>query len=153
MANEVEVPENHTNCDHNILKWETNCNAPQCNTANLYRPIYVLHKDNYDGFCTYLLGISWIDLLKDCDTIESWEIFKSKMQEGMDKFISNQSACYVTEKPLWMSYRTQNIRNIFIGKKIRKSKLHADYIVYKKYQKRAIADIRKAKKKKKYLRI
>ena len=38
------------------------------------------------------------------------------------------------------------IRNISIGKKFQASKLHADYVTYKKYQNRAVAEIRKAKK-------
>ena len=46
----------------------------------------MFHKGSYDGFSLFLSGIPWTDLLKDCDAIESWEIFKSKMQEGMDKF-------------------------------------------------------------------
>ena len=64
----------------------------------------MLHKDNYDGFSLFLSGIPWTDLLKDCDAIQLWDIFKSKMQEGMDKFIPKfipkQAAGYVTNKPL-----------------------------------------------------
>ena len=52
----------------------------------------------------WYIAMTWTGLLKDCDAIESWEIFKSKMQEGMDKFIPKfnrkQSAGYVTNKPL-----------------------------------------------------
>ena len=36
---------------------------------------YVSNKGNYDRFRSFLSGIPWTDLLKDCDVIESWEIF------------------------------------------------------------------------------
>ena len=39
------------------------------------------------------------------------DIFKSKMQEGMDKFIPKQSADYVTNKPLWMTHRAFKAKN------------------------------------------
>ena len=101
MVEEVQVRENLANCDHNILTWEVNCNASLC--VNINRPRYALHKGNYDGFNLFLSSISWTDLIKDCDAIEFWEIFKSKMQEGMDKFIPKQWAGYVTNKPLWIT--------------------------------------------------
>ena len=70
---------------------------------------------SYDGLCLFLSGIPWTDLLKDCDAIESWEIFKSKMQECMDKFIPKinpkQWAGYVTNKPLWMTHRSFKAKN------------------------------------------
>ena len=55
----------------------------------------------------------------DCDAIESWEkVFKSKIQEGMDKFIPKQSTGYVTKKPLLMSYIALKVKNkkYFYGK-------------------------------------
>ena len=73
------------------------------------------------------------------------------MQEGMDKFIPKfnpkQSTGYVTNKPLWMTYRAFKAKNkkYFYRKKFQESKLHADYVTYKKYQNRAVAEIRKAK--------
>ena len=71
----------------------------------------MFHKGIYDRFSLFLSGIPWTDLLKDCDVIESWEIFKSKMQEDMDKFIPKQSAGYVTNKPLWMTRRAFKAKN------------------------------------------
>ena len=71
----------------------------------------MLHKGNYDGFNLFLSGIPWTDLQKDCDAIESRDIFKSKMQEGMDKFIPKQSTGYVTNKQLWMTYRALKAKN------------------------------------------
>ena len=129
-----------------MLTWEVNCNASLCVNAN--RPRYVLHKGNYDGFSLFLSGIPWTDLLKDCDAIESWEIFKSKMQEDMDKFIPKQSADYVTNKPLWMrhtAFKAKNKKYLYL-KKFQERKLHADYVTYNKYQHRAVAEIRKAKR-------
>ena len=116
------------------------------------RPRYVFHKGSYDRFSLILSGIPWTDLLKDCGAIESWEIFKSKMHEGMDKFIPKinpkQSAGYVTNKPLWITHRAFKAKNkkYFYWKKLQESKLHADYVTYKKYKNRAVAEIRKAKK-------
>ena len=49
----------------------------------------MLHKGNYVRFHSFLSGIPWIDLLNDCDAIESWQVFKSKVQEGMDNLYSN----------------------------------------------------------------
>ena len=69
------------------------------------------------------------------------------MQEGMDKFISKQSAGCVTNKPLWKTYRAfkaKNKKNFYW--KIQESKVHADYVTYKKYQNKAVAEIREAKK-------
>ena len=109
MVKEIQVRENLANCDRNILIWEVNCKASICIVAN--RPRNVLHKGNYDRFGSLLSGIHWTDLLKDFDVIESWEIFKSKMQEGMNKFIPKQSAGYATNKPLWMSYRAFKANN------------------------------------------
>ena len=108
----------------------------------------MLHKGNYDGFCSFLSGISWTDLLNDCDAIESWKMFKLKMPEGMDKLIPKQSAGYVINKPLWMTHRAFKAKNkkYLYWKIIQESKIHADYVTYKKYQNRAVAEIRKAKK-------
>ena len=150
MVKEVQIRENLANCDHNILTWEVNCNASRC--VNVNRPRYVFHKGSYDGFSLFLSGIPWTDLLKDCDAIKSWEIFKSKMQEGMDKFIPKinpkQSEGYVTNKPLSMTHRAFKEKNkkYFYWKQFQESKLHAHYVTYKKYQNRAVAEIRKAKK-------
>ena len=107
----------------------------------------MLHKGNYDRFGSFLSGIPWNYLLKDCDAIELWEIFKPKMQEGIEKFIPKQSAGYVTNKPLWMSYRAFNAKNkkYFYWNKFQESKLHAYYVTYNKYQNRAVTEIRKAK--------
>ena len=44
-----------------------------------------------------------------------------------------------------MTHRALKIRNISIGKKFPESKLHVDYITYKKHQNRAVAEIHKAK--------
>ena len=75
----------------------------------------MFHKGSYDGFSLFLSGIPWTDLLKDCDAMESWEIVKSKMLEGMYKFIPKinpkQSAGYVTNKPLWMTHRAFKAKN------------------------------------------
>ena len=74
------------------------------------------------------------------------------MQEGMDKFICifipKQSAGYVNNKPLWMTHRAFKAKNnkYFYWKKFQESKLHADYITYKKYHNRDVTEIRKAKK-------
>ena len=97
--------------------------------VNVNRPRYVFHKGSYDEFSLFLSGIPWTDLLKDCDAIESWEIFKSKMQEGMDKVIPKfnpkQSTGYITNKPLWMKHRAFKAKNkkYFYWKKIQESKL------------------------------
>ena len=70
------------------------------------------------------------------------------MQEGMDKFIPKinpkQSAGYVTNKPLSMTHRAFKAKNkkYFYWKKFQETKLHADYVTYKKYQNRAVAKIR-----------
>ena len=146
MVEEIQVRENLANCDHNILTMEVNCKAFICIAANRSR--YVLHRGNNDSFRSFLSGIPWTDLLKDCDAIESWDIFKSKMQESMNKFIIKQSAGYVTNKPLRMSYRAFNTKNkkYSYWKKIQESKLHADYVTYKKYQNIAVTETRKAKK-------
>ena len=82
----------------------------------------MLHKGNYEGFSLFLSGIPWTDLLKDCDAIQSGEIFKSKMQEGMDKFITKQSAGYVINKPLCMTHRAFKAKNkkYFYWKNIKK---------------------------------
>ena len=71
-------------------------------------------------------------MLKDWDTIESWEIFKSKMQEGMNKFISKQLAGYVTNKPLWMSYRALKDKNkkYFFWKNVYKSSIKVTISIY-----------------------
>ena len=100
--------------------------------VNVNRPRNVLHKGNYDGFSLFLSGIPWTDLLKDCDANKSWEIFKSKMQEGMDKFIPKQSVGYGTNKPLWMTHRAFKAKNkkYFYWKKFQENKLHADYVTY-----------------------
>ena len=79
----------------------------------------MLHKGNYDGFSLFLSVIPWIDLLKDCDAIELWEIFKPKMQEGMDKFIPKQSAGYITNKPL-RTFKAKN-KKYFYWKKFQES--------------------------------
>ena len=102
--------------------------------------------DNYDRFCSFTSDIPWTDLLKDCDAIESWEILK--MQKCMEKFIPIQSACYVTNKPLWMTYRAfkAKYKKYLYWKTFKESKLHADYETYKQYQNRAVAEIHKAKK-------
>ena len=70
------------------------------------------------------------------------------MQEGMDKFIPKQSAGYVINKPLWMSYRAFKAKNMkyFYWNKFWESKVHRDYVTYTKYQNRTVAEIRKAKK-------
>ena len=76
-------------------------------------------------------------------------MFKSKMQESMDTFIPKQSAGDVTNKPLWMTHRAFKAKNkkYFYWNKFQESELHADYITYtKKYQNRAVAEIRKATK-------
>ena len=58
------------------------------------------------------------------------------MQEGMDKFIPKinpkQPAGYVTNKPLWTTYRAFKSKNkkYFYWKKFQESKLHADYVTY-----------------------
>ena len=109
MVEEIQVRENLENCDHNILAWEINCKASTCIAAN--RPRYVLHKGNYDRFRSFLSGIPWTDLLKDCDAIELLQILKSKMQVGVDKFIPKQSTGYVINKLLWMSYRAFKAKN------------------------------------------
>ena len=83
----------------------------------------MLHKGNYNRFRSFLPGIPWTVVLKDCDAIDFWEILKSKMQEGMDTFISKQSAGYVTIKPLWMIHRAFSATNkkYFYWKKIKKA--------------------------------
>ena len=112
----------------------------------------MFHKGSYDGFNLFLSGIPWTDLLKDRDAIESWEIFKSKMEEGMDKFIPKfnpkQSAGCVTNKPLWRTHRAIKAKNkkYFYWKQFQESKLNAAYVTYKKYQNRVVVEIRKAKK-------
>ena len=70
------------------------------------------------------------------------------MQEGMDKFIPKQSAGYVTNKRLWITHRAFKAKSkkYFYWKKFQESKLHAHYETYKKYENRAVAEIRKAKK-------
>ena len=47
-----------------------------------------------------------------------------------------------------MSYRAFKAKNkkYFYWEKFQKSKSHADYVPYKKYQNRAVTEIRKAKK-------
>ena len=96
----------------------------------------MFHKGSYDEFSLFLSGIPWTELLKDCDAIESWKIFKSKMQEGkfIPKINPKQSAGYVTKKSLWMTHRAFKAKNkkYFYWKKIQESKLHADYVTYKK---------------------
>ena len=56
MISEFEVPEHLANCDHNILAWEIDCNAPVVLIIN--KSSYVFHKGNYKGFRSYLAGIS-----------------------------------------------------------------------------------------------
>ena len=55
-------------------------------------------------------------------------------KEGIDKFIPKQSAGYVTNKLLCMTHRSFKVKNkkYFSWKKFQKSKLHADYVTYKK---------------------
>ena len=66
----------------------------------------------------------------------------------MDKFIPKQSAGYFINEPLWMTHRAFKAKNkkYFYWEKFWESKLHADYVTYKKYHNRAVAEIRKAKK-------
>ena len=76
---EVEVREHLTNClckncDHNILAWKIDCNAPVVLTIN--KSSYVFHKGDYEGFRSYLAGISWEDLLNNCDTINRGRYLK-----------------------------------------------------------------------------
>ena len=98
MISEVEVREHLANCEHNILVWEIDCNAPVVLTIN--KSSYVFCKGNYEGFRSYLAGISWEDLLNNCDTIKSWKILKNVMQEGMDKYIPKLHVGQSKKKPL-----------------------------------------------------
>ena len=61
----------------------------------------------------------------------------------MDKFIPKQSAGCVSKRLLWMSYKALNAKNkkYFYWKKFKESKLHADFITYKKYKNGAMAEI------------
>ena len=52
MISEVEVREHLANCDHKILAWKIDCNAPVVLTIN--RSSYVFHKGDYDG--RYFMG-------------------------------------------------------------------------------------------------
>ena len=97
MISEVEVREHLANCNHNILAWKIDCNASVVLTIN--KSSYVFHKGDYDGFRSYLAAISWEDLLNNCDTIKSWEIFKNVMQEGItymsDRVRRNRCVCRI----------------------------------------------------------
>ena len=143
MISEVEVREHLANCDHNILAWEIDYNAPVVLTIN--KSTDVFHKGNYEGFRSYLAGISWVDFFNNCDTIKSWEIFKNVMQEGMDKFIPKLYVGQSKKKPLWMSYKALKAKNIkyLYWKKFQNTKLYEDYVVYKKHLNLATKEIRK----------
>ena len=77
MVNDVEVREHLTNCDNNFLTWELACDATWRLNSN--RLNYIFHKEDYEGFRSFLTNISWEEVLSDFASLQSWELSYKKM--------------------------------------------------------------------------
>ena len=88
----------------NILTWELDYDATQ--RLNYIYFINGIMK----GSEVFLADILWEEGLSDCDSVQSWEIFKTKLQ-GVDKFVSKQSTGHNRKKLLWMTYRAIKAKN------------------------------------------
>ena len=87
--------------DHDIIFIKTNIVKKQTvrkeNKLNLHKGDYEMLKRHMDQ--------EWIEILQDKDTIQSWTIFKEKLDEGMSNCIPKIPEG-VKVKPMWMNSET-----------------------------------------------
>ena len=59
---------------------------------------YCLYKGNYSAIRNFLQQCDWDVLLANKLAEEQWVVFKSVLQDAMEKFIPKQSSCRKKEK-------------------------------------------------------
>jgi len=68
---------------------------------------YGLHKGNYSAIRKFLQQFGWDLLLANKSVEEQWLVFKSVLQDAMEKFIPKQSSCRKKIK-MWFNRTTKS---------------------------------------------
>ena len=130
--------------DHCLIYFEL---LFKCNETHNHETYFKWNMGDYNAINRNLAQVDWNIEFDGCDTYESWNIFKDKLNTLVNTFIPKQTK-KSNSKPRWIT-RTI-LRNINKKRRLWKSyKMHRDnetYIEYKKCEKQVQNSIRNAKR-------
>ena len=92
------------NGDHDVLFIKTNFEVTKCTQK---QSKHNLHKGDYDKLRRHMTD-NWAWQLNDKNTIQSWNMFRDRITDGMNKYIPKLTE-KTLKKPVWMNQRTLNI--------------------------------------------
>ena len=94
------------NGDHDVLFIKTNFEVVK-GTQKQSKPN--LHKGDYDKLRSHMTD-NWSVLLNDKNTIQSWNMFRDRITDGINKYIPKFTE-KTSKKPVWMNQKTLNMVN------------------------------------------
>ena len=115
--------------------------------ANKQLPGKNWSKGDYESIRNNLKEIDWFRLLKDKDSIESWDVFLSVVNQEIDNFVPDKKL-FTNNRPQWMNRELLRLirKKRRAWKSFSESKNSDYYAKYKLLEKDVKKAIRKAKK-------
>ena len=87
------------NSDHTAIQVGLQFNAKYNNTDE---KVMDWNNANLEGLKEYINGIEWNNILSDCDTEEMWNIFTTRISDGLTEFVPTKDR-RDQRKPIWMT--------------------------------------------------
>ena len=160
LVRNVHVTEPFGSSDHNIVEFTMVCRTEYTDWKNDYCDY---RNGDYVDMKEYLRHIDLRSKLSraNCSTEEAWTILKASIEEAVSKFVPKKVRRKRSNKPLWWNKEIYRARPLWWNKEIyrarknrlrwwniyKQTKIHQDYIQFKRAERKASRLVRQAKRK------
>jgi len=101
MVSEMKDLGLFTGSDHNALSWNLEIRTKQV-FATRCVPDY--SKADVDSVKLEMKSLDWESILGDLSAVDSWNVFKSKLDDLEHRYIPIKSCSVKSKKPIWMTH-------------------------------------------------